>query len=258
MNLLGESFATLPMPFVWLLVIGLVFWSRPVVGRRLVAVTTVAFFISSLAIVGKIVLLAFLATVPVWEAGMAPKPVAIIVPTGGIFADETGRWWPSSSSIHRAVMATQLRQQLDVPLIISGGAPVNGQPPEARVIATELALTGPAVILETTARNSQETGQAVAGIMKNLPVGPVMLATSDMHVARMGAVLRHAGLSVRQPSHHRETVKRVVWTDFIPSTLGLAYSARLSRESWAILWYVVKGYLSLHDFVAGSERPGSH
>lgn len=248
MQFIEETFLTLPMPFVWLFAIGLLLWSRPVASRRLIVLAAAGFVLSSFSVVGKLALLALLTTVPVWGRGESPKPVAIVVPTGGIFSDETGKWWPASSSIRRATAAVRLRAELNVPVILIGGSPVDGQPPEAKVIAKELGLAPPGVIVESTARNSMETGPALALILRDLPVGPVLLVTSEMHVARMGAVLRRAGLSVRQTAQHLEAVERVAWTDFIPSTLGLAYSAQLSRELWAILWYIVRGHVRPSDF----------
>ena len=233
------------MPFLWMLLAGFALRSKPVISRRVYVITTAAFLLTSLSVVGKLALLVLLATVPVWEQGGTVKPVAIVVPTGGIFSDESGQWWASSSSIHRVAAAKRLLNDLNVPLIISGGSLQDNQPAEAVIVAKQLGVANSNLILETKARNSQETAEALVAVMKDLPAGPVLLITSDVHMARMAAVLKHAGLKVLRAPGKRSVFEDLGWTDFLPTADGLGYSAAASREYWGILWYILAGYISV-------------
>lgn len=243
----GETLITFPMPFLWMLLAGFALRSKPVISRRMYVITTGAFLVTSLSVVGKLALLVLLATVPVWDKNGEVKPVAVVVPTGGIFSDESGQWWASSSSIQRVAAARLVLNDLKVPLIISGGALQDNQPAEAVVVTKQLGVDGANLILETKARNSQETAEALVAVMKDLPTGPVLLITSEIHIARMAAVLRHAGLQVLRAPGKRSVLADLTWTDFLPTAGGLGYSAAASREYWGILWYLLAGHISVTD-----------
>ncbi|MCH7872926.1 MAG: hypothetical protein IID33_14625, partial [Planctomycetes bacterium] len=63
----------------------------------------------------------------------------------------------------------RLRDRLGLPIILSGGSPKSDQPPEAQTLAAHFGLRGPDVRLETTARNSSETAEAVAAMLAGAP-----------------------------------------------------------------------------------------
>jgi uncharacterized SAM-binding protein YcdF (DUF218 family) len=247
MKTLAESLVIPPMVFLWMFLVGFALRSRPLASQRVYGITAIAFLVSTFAITGKLALLALLSTVPVWDESRPDRPVAIVVPTGGIYSDGSGKWWASSSSVRRMIEARPLWERLQIPLVLSGGSTQGNQPSEAVVVARQLELNEARLILETSARNSMETAGAVAEIVKDFREGPVLLITSDEHAARMAAVLRHAGIAVVRPRSASSFVEALGWTDFLPTADGLSYAAGAAREYWGILWYVLAGHISVTD-----------
>ena len=251
MRTVFEEFLVMPLPVLWLLLLALLLWPWRRASRRLFVVSTVLFALASLPAVGKLLMWGLASGAPPLQVADNRDFAAIVVPTGGTFADRTGRWWPGKSSILRAVAGRELQQRLQVPLILSGGAPLPGQPPEAATVAAELGLTGPTVRLETTARNSGESGAAVAAMLADQPVRRVVLVTSAPHVARMSAALRRHGLVVvAEPLGLRpQTLTPAAWEvmDFVPSNSGLKLTRGALWEYAGIAWYLATGRLSLGD-----------
>ena len=171
-----------------------------------------------------------------------------MVPTGGSYDDGTGRWWPSANSIRRAVAGRQLALRLGVPLIIVGGSPLAGQPPESLTVAHALGLTNADVMLGTTARDSAESGAEVAGLLDGQPLRRVALVTSTVHVTRMSAALRHNGLQVVVVLSQRQSGD-LEWrfSDFIPSRDGFGLTGGALREYVGILWYLAVGKIDVDD-----------
>ena len=90
-------------------------------------------------------------------------------------------------------------------------------------------------------------------MIKNAPSRRVVLVTSDLHMARMAASLRHAGLAVLELPVPSSEYKFRGWGDFLPSSRGLAISREAVREYFAILWYLATDRLDLLDLTCDVE-----
>ena len=249
----AESLITLPMPVLAILILGLTCWRWHRLSRALFAIGTSLFLVLCMPVVGQ--LLAYpLSGEPTVPAGIAGfKPEAIVVPTAGVFDDGTGSWWASSTSIQRVTLGMRVQERFGLPLILSGGSPVAGQPAEATIIGRQFNLAGRKVMVEDTARDSLETGLVVARMIKNAPSRRVVLVTSDLHMARMAASLRHAGLAVLELPVPSSEYKFRGGGDFLPSSRGLAISREAVREYFAILWYLATDRLDLLDLTCAVE-----
>ena len=186
----------LPLPILWLLLLGVVLWRWKRLSRAAFAVATAVFVAISLPASGNFLMSSLKNGAPPYD-GEGPRGAhAILVPTGGIFDDGTGRWWPTSLSARRLTLGLRHQERLGLPLIISGGSPKAGQPPEAETLAEHFGLRAPEVLVEPTARNSSETAAAVAAMLIDTPAPRVILVTSPSHITRMSAALRHHGIEV--------------------------------------------------------------
>lgn len=238
---------TLPMPILWLLVLGLVLWRWMRLSRALFLTATVLFLAISLPASGKLMVSSLQGGAPAFDGEAQEGTSAILVPSGGTIDDGTGRWWPSTSSILRLASALRLRNELSLPVILSGGSPKAGQLPEAETLAASFDLHGPDVRLETRARDSNESAKAVARLLAGEANPRVILVTSAVHVARMSAVLRHHGIDVVAVAG--VGIAPNGWTpgDFLPSYRGFKMNQGAFREYMVIAWYLATGRLSLRD-----------
>ncbi len=247
-----ETLTTIPVPLVLMLVLGLALWRRRRASFVLIGLASLALIALSLPPAARALQRPLAAAAIAHGADGAPAPQAIVVPTAGIFADSEGRWWSSSDGIRRAVAGRRLQIETGLPLILIGGAPLGEGRAEAAVVAGQVGLAGARVIVEAEAGNSAETAAAVAKIMDRLGGSQVVLVTSPLHVARMAASLRHAGLGVTiasaAPLARPDPLGGLA--DFVPSAGALAASSAAVREYTAILWYLIEGHFRLIDLLA--------
>ncbi len=244
MRTVFEQYLTMPLPILWLMLLAVFAWRRRRTSRALFAVATVLFALASMPAVGKLLTWGLASAAPPLHVGDDRDYAAIVVPTGGSYDDGTGRWWPTRPSIMRTVAGLALQRRLGLPLILSGGAVAPGRPAEAITVAAEFGLTDPAIRLETRSRSSSESAAEVAAILAGEPVRRVLLVTSTPHVARMGAVLRHHGVSVAAApvgTQPRDLAPRA-WgvIDFVPGNRGLKLTRGALREYAAITWYLAR------------------
>ncbi len=253
----AKDLLTLPIPLIGLLVVGVLVWRRRALSRVLVGIATLGLVGFSLPITADQLERPLTEVAPQYRPGASPEPAAILVPTAGIFADSTGAWWASSTSIVRAVAGRELQRQTGLPLLLVGGSPLGESESEAAVVARAVGLVAgfeptetPPVLLESAARNSAETAQAAKQILERLGGNHVVLVTSPTHTARMAASLRRLGIEVsvataRRPPSLSQPFGR--FQRFVPSAGGLNRSAGAVREYIGIVWYLFRGRFDFSD-----------
>lgn len=256
-----RALATLPIPLILLLTVGVLFWRRPILGRFLVTVTTFVLLAMCLPGVGRWLEAPLRHAAPSYDASNTDAATVILVPTAGIFADATGVWWPASEGIRRAASGRALKEATGLPLLVAGGSP--GGEPVSEAVATARALALLAdddrpvsgVYLETTARNSAETAAAARPILDRLGAEHVVLVTSPTHIARMAASLRRYGYRVSAHISRSKAPSDLpygAFSPFLPSAGGFFRSIGATREYVGILWYLLKGHLTVSDLRLGS------
>ncbi len=238
---------TLPMPILWLLVLALVLWRWKGLSRAVFLVGALLFLALSLPASGRLLVWSLQAGTPVFAGKVPDGTSAILVPTAGTSDDGTGRWWPGAASIVRLATALRLQERWDLPIILSGGSVESNQPPEAETLAAHFGLQGPDIRLETQARNSSETAEAVVAMLAGEPNPRVILVTSATHVARMSAVLRHHGVAVTAAVAAGGDAGPWAPSDFLPSYQGLMMSRGAFQEYMGILWYLATDRLDFED-----------
>jgi len=258
MRALLDIFATWPMPAFWLSAVGAAMIRRRT-GKILVVFAAVLLLVGSLPATGKILLAPLVNAAPSYAAAELssgdPYIMAIVVFSAGTYVDPDGRWWPLKDSIRRTVAGLQLQRSTNLPVIVTGGSPAPGQPPEAEVIAQFFDSLESRAILETSGHDTFESGKAVADILTNRFPGEkerrVILVTSPSHIARAGAVLRRFEIDpLAAPVWPPPTDRRSAgWraNDFVPSALGLSDVRSVLREYVGIVWYLGTGRVRLRD-----------
>ena len=250
MRPLLEAATTLPMPFLILQMIALMLWRYARLSRVLFGVSAALLLAVSLPVTGKVLMQLLYASVPAADAGRPGRLAAIIVPTAGAYADSGGRWWPAQNTVHRTAAGLREQERYGVPLIIAGGRPGGLARAEADVIAEHYGVKGGEnVIIETSARNSSETGQAVARLLGDIGQRRVLLVTSCSHYARMAASLRHFDLQVVRPATGCGQYALTGMGELVPGIRGYKLTREAVREYVAILWYLYSGRLSVGDLL---------
>ena len=183
-----------PMPTVWLFVLAGVAWRWRRTCRRLAVLGAALLVLSSLPAFGRLLALPLSAGTDRYSSLADFGADAIVVPTAGAFRDATGVWWPKEGTIRRVIVGLELQVRLDLPMIVSGGAPFGQDVPESLTLSKVMPWPTDRVRLETTARNSAETARAVAAILAEDGAHKVLLVTDRNHIGRMRAALRAAGL----------------------------------------------------------------
>lgn len=258
MRTLFDIFMVWPMPALWILLPGL-FLLRRRLGRFLVLLGGGLMLVGTTPIIGGVLLAPLERGAPEFDSGAIPSERfdAIIVPLAGAYEDPAGRWWPLPGSVDRAVRGQQLQAETGFPLIVIGGSPLPGQA-EAEAVALQRIVTlSPDTIIEATARDTYETGLAVAALVKtpdgvNRPAR-VVIVTGGSHVARMAATLRGFGFEVAAAPARRYEDARIVrniWLDLVPSARGARLVRRALHEYTGIGWYLVSGRIRLRDLWA--------
>ena len=245
----------MPTPAIVLMLAGLMLWRRPVVGRRLLVAGAILLLLFSVPGTAKVMAIPLLRTVPALDDGQGSVHM-VVVPTAGIYEDQTGGWWAGAESIRRVTLGRLIQAKLEVPLALVGGATAAEGPPEAEVVARIAGLAGDMVILDTRATNSWQTGQAVARLLAETPRPRVALVTSALHMARMAASLRHAGIEVAAVPVGQDYLEFEGWQDAVPGYRGLDLNRRTIHEYTAMIWYLLTGQLAYSDFISSRDADG--
>ncbi|MCH8996890.1 MAG: YdcF family protein [Proteobacteria bacterium] len=241
------DFMVLPMPILWLLLLGVVLWRWRRLSRAVIFAAIALFLAVSLPASGKLLVSSLQSGAPTFDGDDPGRILGILVPSGGTFDGGTGRWWPTQSSARRVAAALRIRDRLGLPIILSGGSPSRGQPPEVETIATLYGLQGEHIRLDTRSRNSSETAEAVAAMLAGKPNPQVILVTSATHIARMSAVLRHNGVTALVMPADDDGLEPLSLSDFLPSYRGLKLNRAAQWEFMGIAWYLVTDRIDFAD-----------
>ena len=179
---------------------------------------------------------------------------AIVLPLAGAYEDPAGRWWPLSGLVDRAVHGQQLQAVTGLPLILADGAPFPNQPVLEAVALQRVIALPPNTIVETKARETFETAQAVAKILIGFEGADwsrrVVIITDGSHVRRMTVALRRFGVAAAAPParlYRDPRVARNIWLDLVPSARGARLVRRGLFEITAIGWCLVSGWIGPGD-----------
>lgn len=244
-------FVVMPMPAVFLFLLGLLFWRARRIRRFSLIAGMVLLLAFSLPIVTKSV------SLPLTKAGVAADDptvanvAAVVVLTAGAYPDGNGRWWAYEGTAYRIGTGDALRRKLNVPMIVSGGNADSGQPSEAKVAVDQYGFANdPGVTIDGAAANTFESALNVRTAIKDKNAR-VAVVTSPYHALRTAAVMRRAGvgavvvLTGEWPWVGGDLVED--WSDFVPSIKGFGIVNRAISEYAAIAWYLAKGRIGFAD-----------
>lgn len=147
----------------------------------------------------------------------------------------------SDPSLRRAVYGITLaRQGLAPLLVLLGGAPRDGGPPEASVraaLAQKLGLPPATILTETEAHTTREEAARLGQRLPPLGVRRILLVTGTLHMARARGVFERAGFAVLPAPVEERSLQATQPEDRLKLVRGLA------AELLGVAYYLAAGYL---------------
>jgi len=259
MNFFAGTYLLPPVSLVVLLSIALLWLARglPRKTRRRTRSLCVALgavgLLATLPVTPKLLSWPLRSLVPGWEEENRPPVAAVVVPTGESFADPTGRLWPSSSTVRRTTVGAALAKETGLPLLVTGGSPLNEPISEAALVVDLLNLDHSTLLLDTTARNTHENALAVARLLDAQAIRSVVVVTDGIHITRMSASLRAAGIRPYGHTLKLHLDAPIEAMDFVPSNRGLGYLRQIASGYTGVLYYLARGRFSIGDLL-GTTR----
>lgn len=236
-----------PIGLFLLILLGVMWWRRPLLGRGLVLLSVSALLILSLPVVAAR-LLAGLETFPGLTADdlRRPEAEAIVVLGAGRYtnAPEYGGDDIGALTLQRIRYAAWLQHRTGLPLLITGGSPADEYPPLAHLMrqVLEQEFGVPVSGVEDKSQNTLENARFSAELLARNGIGHVLLVSHAWHLPRAVEAFENAGIRVfPAPTAfaHREGLGPK-FSDFIPGVRALTGSYYAIHEYLGRIWYRVR------------------
>ncbi len=246
------------LPLLFILMGLLKAWSagarRPRTGRGWVFTGTAILLLSSLGVVSD-------ALVNLTQAGVMPlspgalkqrmvqpdAPQAIVILGGGVrrdlSEDETDGFAPKQDAQDRLLYAARLARVSELPILLSGGAPIPQTPPEAQVMrrVLERDLGVPVRWIEDRSLDTGENARFSAQMLASAGIQRIVLVTSPSHLQRATLAFVKAGLSVTAAPTAMNPGGGAFWELWVPSAGALRNSTAASHELVGRCWLWLRG-----------------
>jgi uncharacterized SAM-binding protein YcdF (DUF218 family) len=153
---------------------------------------------------------------------------------------------PSYSTLTRLQYAARLYRQSHLPILVSGGTPIEnagaGVESEAEIMARSLHddFNVPTQWLERLSPTTAENATRSAAILSQSGIKRIILVTDAVHMPRALASFRHAGLQATPAATVFYSSERRTFFDFIPSGEGMRRSNYAIHEWIGMLWYIIR------------------
>ena len=167
---------------------------------------------------------------------------AIIVLTGGIYKDMNGNWYPSSDTIKRAALGSNISKKLNIPLIITGGNSINENPAESLIVSN--LIDNKNIILEQISKNTYESALNLEKILieNNLSKEDnFMLITSKFHNLRSALTFKSQNYNIK--IYNYSTFDKLNFYKFIPNSKSISSFNNTLYEYLGIIKYIIKGHI---------------
>ncbi|MBZ2188647.1 YdcF family protein [Alcanivorax sp. JB21] len=171
---------------------------------------------------------------PMPRAGFEGNPQAVVT-LGAGHTERGGRYQVSPAGLRRVDVAMHVADEMQLPLLISGGGRRGeGVPAEAVVMAEALKARWPDSDpwLETESRNTWENAEKSAQILAQRGVQRIVLVTDRTHLCRATLCFQNHGLEVVPLS-----ASRMPSPEWMPSAGALSVIPEIYYEWVALIWY---------------------
>jgi uncharacterized SAM-binding protein YcdF (DUF218 family) len=153
-----------------------------------------------------------------------------------------GRDIPDYIALARLRYAAHLQHATGLPILVSGGDPLEHGTSEAESMATALSedFRTPVRWIEPRSRNTAENATMSADVLRSFAVRRVLLVTDAMHMPRASAQFRRAGLEVVEAPTMFHGRGALTARGLLPSADALWRSYQATYEWLGLLWYSLR------------------
>ncbi len=244
MYALIKSLVLPPGGLILVLLSGLYWWRRPMLGRFLVFVASGLLLLLSLPLVSG-VLMNGLDVYPALDPQrpQANGAQAIVVLAAGRIGEtpEYGGDSVGPLTLQRIRYAAWLQRRTGLPLILTGGTERDDQRPMAELMRDTLEgeFGVPVAAIEGASRTTAENARFTAAILRSRGFDKVLLVSHGWHLPRAVDAFRLQGLQVTPAP--TASVRRFAWdldmTDFLPNARAFHMSYFAVHEYLGRIWY---------------------
>ncbi len=229
-----------PASLIVLIVAGLVMMRRwPRAGRAAAWTGVIALLMLSLPIMSALLVRAA-TSVPTFSASNARGAQAIVILGGNRrYAPEYGGETVSQLTLQRLRYGAKLAEELDLPILVTGGSVFGHGLPEARLMAEVLegSFSTPVRWVESRSRNTHENATFSADILREAGIETVILVTHDIHQRRSMAEFAAVDIkTIPAPVTLRPNLSDQAFPELLPDAGSLKLSALALHE---LLGYLV-------------------
>ncbi len=248
--MLYTLFKTLILPPIGLflaILLGLLWWPHPWLGRGLILFSVTILLVLSLPIVATR-LMSRLEPYPALNATdlAGSDAQAIVVLGAGRYSDalEYGGDDIGPLTLQRLRYAALLQRRTGLPLYASGGSPESEQPPLARLMkrALERDFRVPVAGIEEHSRTTWENASNSADLLQDLGIFRILLVSHAWHLPRAADTFERAGFAVTPAptsfATRNDGGSKPV--DYLPSSSALYSSYYAIHEFLGRIWYGLK------------------
>jgi uncharacterized SAM-binding protein YcdF (DUF218 family) len=167
---------------------------------------------------------------------------AIVVLGSGLLSEaaEYGGDTANERTLVRTRYGATVARRFGLPVLVSGGRPVNATRSEAEVMAGILAneFGVPVRWQESRSQDTADNAAMSAKILKAAGIRRVVLVTQAFHMPRAATLFRAAGLEVvAAPTHFMSgDGAELIWLDFLPRASALQRSYYALHEWLGLAW----------------------
>lgn len=177
---------------------------------------------------------------PVLQEAAGAQAIVVLGSGLELDADEYGGDTATDRTLVRTRYGATLARRFALPILVSGGRPVNAARSEAEVMADilENEFKVPVRWREMQSMDTIQNAALSAAILKGAGVRRVVLVTQAFHMPRAVRLFQAAGLEVvPAPTHFKAGgLGPVVVADFLPSASALHHSFYALHEWLGIAW----------------------
>ena len=167
---------------------------------------------------------------------------AVIVLTAGSYKDINDKWYPSSTSIQRTILANNIAKELNLPLIILGGSKSIALPAESLLVSK--VIDNDNLLLETQSKNTYQSVKNLDKVLLKLNLNKkhnYLVITSDIHNLRTALIFKSQGYRIKIFDYTSFNKNGFLY--FIPHSKSFILLNKCLYEYFGIIKYIFLGYI---------------
>ena len=170
---------------------------------------------------------------------------AVIVLTAGSYKDINDKWYPSSTSIQRTILANNIAKELNLPLIILGGSKSIALPAESLLVSK--VIDNDNLLLETQSKNTYQSVKNLDKVLLKLNLNKkhnYLVITSDIHNLRTALTFKSQGYRIKIFDYTSFNKNSFLY--FIPHSKSFIFLNKCLYEYFGIIKYIFLGYIKIN------------